>query len=245
METAGWPPMPMVIHESRMPDTHTASNTALLRSLGRLVRGLSALFWGLPIALLVCVQTARTDTLQMFGMLPAAVVTGWLVFGLWQLGHFQKQERVWVQVLDRAKLLGLVIFGLSPFLHWWNEMPSMPFFTAVVGLMAGCALLFLSSLNTVIYRLSAMLPDESLRIEAKSFTTLNRVLLLGIMLLGVAYLLLLHFPGLPVPGQFLTLVDAGGIWLMVFLALPPLAMTMALIWKTKEAIMDSVFGAGH
>jgi hypothetical protein len=32
---------------------------------------------------------------------------------------------------------------------------------------------------------------------------------------------------------------------MVFLVLLPLAMTMALLWKTKEVILDSVFGQGH
>jgi hypothetical protein len=32
---------------------------------------------------------------------------------------------------------------------------------------------------------------------------------------------------------------------MVFLVLLPLAMTMALIWKIKEVILDSVFGAGR
>ena len=34
-----------------------------------------------------------------------------------------------------------------------------------------------------------------------------------------------------------------GLWLLTFFALLPLAMTMALIWKTKETILDSVFGA--
>ena len=33
--------------------SETAPKTELMRSLGRLVRGLSALFWGLPIALVV------------------------------------------------------------------------------------------------------------------------------------------------------------------------------------------------
>jgi hypothetical protein len=30
---------------------------------------------------------------------------------------------------------------------------------------------------------------------------------------------------------------------MTLFALLPLAMTMALLWKTKEVILDSVFGA--
>lgn len=36
-------------------------NPELLRSLGQLSRGLSAVFWGLPLALVVCVQTAKGD----------------------------------------------------------------------------------------------------------------------------------------------------------------------------------------
>jgi hypothetical protein len=36
--------------------------------------------------------------------------------------------------------------------------------------------------------------------------------------------------------------DRGGGWLLITLTLLPLAMTMALIWKTKEVILDSVFG---
>ena len=31
--------------------------------------------------------------------------------------------------------------------------------------------------------------------------------------------------------------------LLLFLGLSPLAITMALVWKTKEVIFDSVFGA--
>ena len=45
-------------------------NAELLRSLGRLVRGLSALFWGLPIALIVCFYTAKADGLRACGIAP-------------------------------------------------------------------------------------------------------------------------------------------------------------------------------
>src|SRR5579872_6186556 len=97
-----------------------APKTELLRSLGKLVRGLSALFWGLPVTLIICVQTAKTESLRSFGIIPPVVVTSWLLFGLWQLGAFQKQERVWMSALDRAKMLAMVDLGLSPFLYWWN-----------------------------------------------------------------------------------------------------------------------------
>ena len=50
-----------------------------MRSLGRLVRGLSALFWGLPLALVVCVWTANPQWVKTFGVVPPLASTGLLV----------------------------------------------------------------------------------------------------------------------------------------------------------------------
>ena len=230
-----------------MPET-APPNPELLRSLGRLVRGLSALFWALPIALVVCVQTAMVEMLHTFNVLPPMIVTAWIVYGLWQLGHFQKQERIWIYSLDRAKIFALVNFGFSPFLFWWNQRPGVPWFGVVIGLMAFNGLIFLSSLNLVLCRLTAMLPDEVLREETRQFTSLNRLLILGIVLLGIVFIVLVRFPtALLAPlGIIMTLAtNQLWIWLLVILSLLPLAMTMALIWKIKEVILGSVFGAEH
>ena len=70
-----------------------APKTELMQSLGQLVRGLSALFWGLPLALVLGVQTARTDWLRPFGLFPPLAAAGLLFFGLLQLEHFQREER--------------------------------------------------------------------------------------------------------------------------------------------------------
>jgi len=222
-----------------------APNAELLRALGRLVRGLSLLFWGLPLALVICVQTAKTEWLRQFGLLPPVVVTGLLLYGLWHVGQFQKQERIWQSALDRAKVLALVNFGLSPFLYWWNKFPYNELFLGMVMLLGGCALIFLSHLNVVVLRLAAMLPDETLRHEAKQFTALNRILLLAAMLLAVAHLILQQLAAQHVTaGVALVLLDRLSFWLVIPFVLLPLAMTMALLWKTKEVILDSVFGAG-
>jgi len=229
-----------------MPDS--APNAELLRSLGRLVRGLSILFWGLPVALVVCILTAMMGMLRPFNILPPLATTAWLVIGLWHLGHFQKQERIWILALERAKMLAVVNAGLSPFLFWWNQRPSEQWFLVMVAVMAVTGLLFMMSLNLVLYRLTAMLPDEALREETRQFTALNRLLLLGILLLGIVLLVLMHHPiALMTPFDFLMTLASGGlwIWLLVFLFLLPLAMTMALLWKIKEVILDSVFGAGR
>lgn len=243
----------------------SAPNPELLRSLGRLVRGLSALFWGLPLALIVCVGTGSAGWFKAYGLTPILAVTGLLLFGLWQLGSFQKQERPWRATLERAQLLALIDFGLSPFLYWWNHLPQNFFFGLMVCCLAFSALLFLFTLNLVLLRLGAMLPDEALRLEIRHYTALNRNLLIALITIIATYLVLtriiIHFfprvPHLPehldifslqitIPALGIELSSGWLIWLFsCLLVLLPLAMTMALIWKTKEVILENVFGGNQ
>jgi uncharacterized membrane protein len=61
---------------------------------------------------------------------------------------------------------------------------------------------------------------------------------------GVAYVVLLRDPRLPAAlGAAFGWIEDFGFWGLAIFALLPLAMTMALIWKTKEVILDSVFSA--
>ena len=220
----------------------TPPNPELLRSLGKLARGLSALFWGLPTALIVCVGTALSGWFRAFSVAPTFATTGLLVFGLWQLGSFQKQERPWRVALDRARLVALVNFGLSPFLYFFNKIPENSFFLFVVALLGLSALLFLFNLNLVIARLGEMLPDETLRQETRQFTVLNRTLLVILLVLASFYVFLVQMPELPVPLMvLLPYLQRISLWSLLLLVLLPLSLTMALIWKTKEVILDSVF----
>ena len=222
----------------------TPPNPQLLRSLGKLARGLSALFWGLPAALLIGVETARADWLKPLGFLPALAVNALLVYGLWQMSDFQRQERPWRHALDRAQLLALVLLGLCPFIYWHNKMPGQVFFTDAVMVLELAAVMFLFNLNLVLKRLGAMLPDETLRSETRQFTAFNRGLLVGLLFFAivVAALVQLPHPSPPV-GKMLLWVNRASSLLLIFFILLPLAMTMALIWKTKEVILDAVFGA--
>ena len=253
MTTAGRSSTASIAHppasrQSSMPDPGV--HAELLRSLGRLVRGLSALFWGLPLALIVCVRTAMSERLSLWMIAAALALNGLLMFGLWQMESFQKQERPWRNALERTKLLALVNVGLSPFLFFWNRVPSHFFFELVVNLMALSGLLFLFSLNLVLARLGAMLPDETLRHETKQFTALNRALLLVLLLLAMIFLVLTQARKLP--EEMLAMLrwlehthwlERGKLLSGMLFVLLPLSMTMALIWKTKEVILESVFAA--
>ena len=221
-----------------------ASNPQLLRSLGKLARGLSALFWGLPAALLICAETARADWLKPLGFLPALAVNALLVYGLWQMGDFQRQERPWRLALDRALLLALVILGLCPFIYWQNKMPGQMFFDCAVEALQLAGVVFLFNLNLVLKRLGAMLPDETLRSETRQFTAFNRWLLVSLLFIVIGFVVLRQRPQLLAHlGWLAPWLNHVSNLLLIFFVLLPLAMTMALIWKTKEVILDAVFGA--
>jgi len=223
--------------------TGTPPNPQLLRSLGKLVRGLSALFWGLPAALLAGATAAQVEWLKPLGFLPLLAVNGMLCYGLSQLGDFQPQERPWRATLDRARLLGWVNLGLCPFIYWHHRAPAEPCFAVECVLGECAAALLLYQLNTVLQRLGAMLPDETLRQETRQFTVLNKWLLTGLLAavaIAGAGLEAVHVGKLS--GRHLDgLVQAGEAGAMLLL-LVPLTMTMALLWKTKEVILDGVFG---
>ena len=229
-----------------MPETER--NARLLNSLRRLVRGLSALFWGLPVALVVSVQTAigRGEWLKPLGFVPVVVVMSLLCYGTHLLGRFQSQERVWINALERARLVALINVGLSPFLFFWSKIPGHLFFTISVEVFFLSLLAFLYLLNSVLARLAAMLPDETLRSETKLFTRLNQTILLIIIPILPFYFILRETSKLPrLVVDVLLFLDRGGpmlqLMFLMFFILLPVAMTMALLWKTKETIMTGVF----
>jgi len=215
----------------------------LLPALGRLVKGLSALFWGLPIWLLTCIKTAANEWSKPIDAVAPVLSAGLLLYGLIQLSYFRREERLWHTALDRAKLLALVNLGLSPFLFFWNRMPGVSFFAHAVGVLLLSSLVFMFNLNQVLHRLTAMMPDETVRADTRLFTAVNRYLLIAtVALLAVCYSLL----QIATPSFFLSeLRNKMEPWhqvLLLMLVLLPTAMTMTLIWKIKEMILNSVFG---
>lgn len=211
------------------------------------------LFWGLPFAMVVSIMATTsnwTDAVWPLGMLLPPVAFSMLWYGLWLLRSFQLQERVWQEALGEVKILGLINLGLSPFLHWHHRAPDELGFANAVALLTLVFVFYLMSLNKMLSRLAAMLPDETLRVEAKLFSRMNCVLLaMASIGFGVMYLVsLIEEP----PELLLQLVAMAARlqpWLfMAFVlvcVLIPLSMTMSLLWKTKESILASVFHSQH
>jgi len=222
-----------------MPDPFPRAE--LMRSLGRLVRGLSALFWGLPFTLLVSAQKEIFNWFRPHGVMLPILANGLLVYGLIQLSYFQRQERVWTSALERGKLLGIINTGLAPFLYFRAKVPANPFFSEMVFVLVLTGILFLFNLNHVLNRLASMLPDQTLRDETRLFSQLNRFLLIIVVGMLLAYHAVSSLDLPVVIIHFLTMLNHARSWLLIFLVLLPVAMTMTLIWKIKDVILASVF----
>ena len=240
---ASLPPLSPVAGAGR---PEPASKTELMRSLGQLIRGLSAIFWGLPLALVVSVQITSHLWLSALGPLGCvipALIQGVLWYGLWLMRGFQKQERVWMLAVERAQVLAVVNVGLAPFLYWHQRLPEVPLFSAAVALFAISSLFFLLNLNQVLRRLAALLPDETLRTETAVFTSLNAAILVLLPLVLTGYLILARMSELPrLISRVLEILQPIQFWLLLLLALLPIAVTMSLTWKIKEILLASVFG---
>lgn len=216
---------------------------AELRScLGPLSRGLSALFWGLPITLVISVQTLTLNRLGNLGLVSTFAPTagfGLLGYGLLLLGRFRPRDPAWTGRLDRTRLLALTNFGLSPFLHWHHRVPEADLFATAVGLLALFSILFLLTLNGTLRGLALATPDSLLQLETLTFTRLNTFCLVLLPALAVAWMAALRWETAPFQLRlFLQTVEPFRFLTLLFLTLLPLSITMSLLWKTKETIIS-------
>ncbi|MBT5927699.1 MAG: hypothetical protein HOH33_13885 [Verrucomicrobia bacterium] len=229
-----------------MNDIANRSNLTLkksiIKSVGRLIRGLSALFWGLPVALLSEAHTDLYARAREMGILLPLLTNGMLIFGLVQIGKFQSQERIWSKAVDRSVIIGILNLGLTPFLFFWHDFPRVPFYSYSVALLFFCGLLYLYHMNFVLKRLAFMIPDETLRHDTELFSGLNRRMLSMMMILTLLYHVVWNLPSLPTSVVIIrNMVESARPWLIVFMVVMPVAMTMTMVWKIKEILLDNVY----
>ena len=230
----------------------------LMPSLRQLVRGLEILVWALPFSLLVCLQEIMGFEWESWGVLPLLIAMALLWYGISLLKHFQPQEGVWQGAVQMTEVLAIIMVGLVPFLHWQHTIPDLP--TAqyspaqkhvIYSIIIFCAasVMFLLNLNHLLHRLVAMLPDPILRTDIRFFVIVNFVLFLPLMLfmcLSSLSLPLYNWFGQYYPelaqsiGNYLALENFLHI-VTLWIATLIVATSMTMLWKTKEAVLNSVF----
>ena len=230
----------------------------LMHALRKLVRGLEVLFWALPAALVVCVAESVSLEWQSWGVVPLVLVMGLLWYGASRLKAFQPAESVWQSTVTITELLALALVGLAPFLHWFHHVPEIPTEYLTSGqkhisycLVVFCSatIMFLLNLNHAIARLAAMLPDPVLRSHTRFLVITNFILfvpLLALMLLPQFSFAIFDVLVRNAPGLAEAAVNPFGVeaWLQsaaLWLAALIVATTMAMLWKTKEVVLNGVF----
>lgn len=211
--------------------------------LAGVLRGLSALFWALPLALLAFARHFLAIIPTLYDLVLPSIASGLALYGLVRMGPYRQGERIWQSALMRSQTLALLVVGLSPFLFLWSRMPSVDFFARAVALLLAVALVFLVSLLGTLERLAAMMPDDTVCGDARLFRGLTAYVVS--VLAGVSVTLYWRLaPGhlsefLEIPRQPLGL---GRQAILLLLILVPVAMTMAVTWKLKEVVLAAVVG---
>ena len=224
-----------------------AAKADLMRALGRLARGLSTLFWGTPADAGGAVETARTDSARFFGR-AGHLRRRWFSApccgtGCAKCGTFRGRSASGSRRSIGRRLFAIVNVGLAPFLFWWHRFPSVPFYVVVRGIPGGVGPALSHSTQPGAAAPERHAPDEMLRAGNQDVHRLQHLDAPG----GDGRLVPLHriwtasqMPDI-VLGSFHFRPQERGLWLALFLTLMPVAMTMALLWKIKEAIFTGLF----
>jgi hypothetical protein len=217
-------------------------NRPAIVSLARVTRGLSAVFWSLPATLLLDGRAAMGGTPHAYAAVPGLAAAALLIYGLSQLNRFQPQERIWVASVERARIAAWLVFALGPSAAWWRGGGSEAFFTRSVITLIFAGIGLIMAMNVMMNRLAAMLPDATVRGETKLFARVNIALLAVQAAATGAYFLLLTQPHLAPPlAKLYSWLDDSKAGIVLFFAFAPVALTMTLVWKAKEVILQSAF----
>lgn len=206
--------------------------------LGSVLRGLSAIFWGLPVTLLAFARHFLSFLPSAYDLVLPSAGTLLLGYGVFRLSKLHGQERVWQHPLAMCQILAVILAGLSPFLFLWNRVPSEPFFARAVALSLGVALIFLIALSNTLARLAALLPDPATQADASLFASVTGYV--GATLAAVSLVLYWRLEPATL-SEFLSLpqqpVAHALQAFMLILALVPVAISMAVTWKLKEVVL--------
>ncbi len=219
------------------------SGVASAADLTAVMRGLSAIFWGLPLALLAFARHFLALWPTGYDLLFPPLAAGLLLLGAWRMGRFQPQERVWQEALLRVQLLAVMMLGLAPFLFLWTRLPNEEFYSRAVVVLLAVSFGFLMALMRALRRLSAMLPDPTAESDARMFEGLSNYVV--VVLLGSAVLIYVRLSPIAL-AEFLALprqpFGMGRQAILLLLLLLPVAMAMAVAWKLKEVVVSLVIG---
>ncbi|MBU1694771.1 MAG: hypothetical protein KJ726_11620 [Verrucomicrobia bacterium] len=206
----------------------------------RLARGLSCVFWGIPLSLLLF-SGALDFRLLPHLRLPAFVVGLLLVFcGVLYLHRVPPLTRRWPRRIQQALLILLVLVYLSPFVLWWRAMPQVPYYSANMLAMMVVTMWGFLVVNQVAAEVGLAFGDRTFSVEARLCGWLAVLFLLvpGLLAWGRSQLATAPLEN----SRMASLVLVPYLmprWMMALMLLP-FTLTMTMVWRAKELCLRAI-----
>lgn len=164
-----------------------------------------------------------------------------VLFATHLLARVEFSDTQWNVTTDRCRVFALVATGMSPFIYWWARIPEQPFFLAAMHGLILVAIVLLLGLNRLLVELAGHLNNDLELQEAKLFAGVNRWLLTNTLVVTILFFIVYRLRSLPSSiANFVGVIDQAGLFIALFLIVLPLALTMTIVWKLKEAVLEAL-----
>ncbi len=204
----------------------------------RLARGFSAVFWGIPVSLMLYAGALDIRVYSTF-RIPAYVLGIVVIYaGLVFLRRAGAITPRWLRTV-RVLLVMLVFeFYLAPFVYWWKQMPYVPYYVINVFALLACTTLGLFFMNQLAGEVGRIAHDTTFLIETQICAWLSLALMLLPVLHSLYYSVrailelrsVIFFESTSLPPPLPP-------WTYAIILLP-FTLTMATAWKAKERSLD-------
>jgi len=199
-----------------------------------LVKGFSRVFWGLALTAVLFLSQAKLEIFSGICLPVYFFGTALHCWGLLTLRNAGKISARWNSYLVLAILLALSEIYFSPFVHWWNMMPYIPFFTFNVGALAGAVIISLCLINIIAADFFRRLSLKGERLEAQIYAGAVMILMAAPLFVAVVFssVSALRYQTMFLD-ELVETVHHVPVWLYVVVTIP-YSLTLAVLWKARD-----------
>ena len=224
------------MNEELSTGVDSETNLALTpQTLVRMIRGFGAVFWGLPISLLLFFGAVEVHLASQV-RLPSCIAGLVVVYvGLVLLRFSGLRAKGWARHARNGLISTFLLIYLGPFIYWYTYLPpSGAYYMLNMGLFSVSVILLLFSVNRLAAELGHEAHDRDLMVESR--------------LCGWSVILLMFLPTaltavfssyMAMKYESSLLAEMRGVrrssplWIHIFFLIP-LSLTMTSAWKAKE-----------
>jgi hypothetical protein len=201
----------------------------------RLLRGFTAVFWGLPVSLLLFFGAVDVNIVVWF-RLPTYILGVAVVYIGLALLRFSGLDRgPWKKQARNGLIAAFLLIYLGPFVYWYSFLPrSGWYYLTNLCLLLGAAMWLLFAVNRLAGELGAETQDRDLMMESRLCSWSIVLLMVLPMILTTAfssYMALKYESSLV--AEMRGVRQESPWWIHIFFLIP-LSLTMTSSWKAKE-----------